>query len=196
MPSQDGWALLRRLKSTPELASIPVLMVTTLDSQSMGAALGAVETLVKPVNRDALVRLLEKHRTPVPSSEVLVVEDDGATRDMIERVLRKERVTVVTAENGRIGIDRMRDHHPSLVLLDLLMPEMDGFEFLRRLREVPKWQQTPVIVMTAKDLTAAEHTLLADRAETIVRRDAGGLEPLKSAIRQHLRAAAPVAGRG
>ncbi len=194
MPAMDGWAVLAQLKADPALASIPVIMVTMLDNQAMGLSLGVADYLLKPVNRDHLVHVLEKYRTPDAPVEVLVVEDDGATRDLIERLLSRERVTVVTAENGRIGLDRMRDRHPSLIMLDVMMPEMDGYEFLRRLRENPSWQGIPVIVLTAKDLTSADRAMLEGRAQLVVRKDTSDIEQLREKIGEQLRGIRGTAG--
>lgn len=153
MPGMDGWAVLAELKNDPELAQIPVIMVTMVSDRSVGFALGASEYLPKPINRERLTSLLQQYQDNQPGKRVLVVEDDASTREMLYRVLEKEGWRVDIAEHGRAGLERVAENPPSLILLDLLMPEMDGFEFLTQLGKKESTASIPVIVVTAKELT-------------------------------------------
>jgi CheY-like chemotaxis protein len=159
MPGMDGWAVLAALKRDPALEAIPVVMLTILDEPQLGFTLGAAEYLTKPVDRERLLSTLQRLVPAGGERPVLVVEDDAATREMLSRTLGREGWTVIEAENGRVGLDRLADHRPGLVLLDLMMPEMDGFTFLEALRaqEAPL---PPVVVLTAKHLTAADRARL------------------------------------
>src|SRR5690606_32692982 len=127
MPSVDGWAVLSRLKADPELGAIPVIMVSVAGDQAMGVALGASDYLVKPVERESLARALEKHLRRAGERRVLVVEGDATTRSMLRKLLERQGWEVSEAGNGREGLERVREARPALVLLDLMMPEMDGF---------------------------------------------------------------------
>jgi CheY-like chemotaxis protein len=162
MPGKDGWAVLSALKSDPALAGTPVIMVTIIDDPKQGYALGASDYLTKPVDRVRLAGVLKKHRRLCAASCVaLVVEDDAMTRQMIGELLAKDGWTVMEAENGRVALDRVRECRPNLILLDLMMPEMDGFTFTAELRKHEEWREIPILVLTAKDLTAEDRQQLS-----------------------------------
>ncbi len=171
MPRLDGWAVLAALKDDPEVAAIPVVMVTITDDRSVGFALGASEYLTKPVDRARLAAVLARHRRSA-SSSVLIVEDDADTRDMLRRTLEKEGWSVSEAANGRIGLERVRAESPALVLLDLMMPEMDGFEFLEGLRDSPGGSPPEVVVLTAKELTADDRRRLIGGVSRVLQKGA------------------------
>jgi signal transduction histidine kinase/DNA-binding response OmpR family regulator len=180
MPGLDGWSVLRRLKSDSQLRTIPVVMVTVVDDQvRMGFALGAAEYLIKPLDRE---RLLEVTANLAGARRhALVVEDDPASRELAVRALESGGWQVAQAVNGREALDQIRRQMPDLVLLDLMMPEMDGFEFMERLRAIPAAAELPIIVVTAKELDAGEREFLAAHAQRVVHKegpDAGNLLPV------------------
>ena len=160
MPGLDGWSVLSTIKADPALQDIPVIMVTIVDDHNLGFAMGAAEYLVKPVDRDQVLRTLKKCIRVGSSPVAMVVEDDTPTREMFMRMLEKDGYTVVEARNGRQALELVATRTPALILLDLLMPEMDGFEFLRELRRHAEWKSIPVVVVTSKDLTAEERMFL------------------------------------
>ncbi len=168
MPGMDGWAVLSALKSDAELHSIPVILATMIEDKQMGFALGAQEYLTKPVDRERLISVLRKYQGG--EGAVLVVEDDVATSEMVQRMLEKEAFTVRTAGNGRIALEQLAHQRPALILLDLMMPEMDGFEFLQLLRANPDWQAIPVVVLTAKELTAEDRHALTGKVTKILQK--------------------------
>ena len=135
MPGMDGWAVLTELKADPALSEIPVIMLTIMDEKQMGYALGAADYLTKPIDWDRLVAILQRYECARPPCPLLVVEDDPVMRDMLRRRLEKEDWTVIEAENGRVALERMTERQPELILLDLMMPEMDGFQFLDEIRQ-------------------------------------------------------------
>jgi len=186
MPGIDGWSVLSELKSDPELQSIPVVVASLVEEPEMGFALGAQEYLVKPVGRERLLAVLQRYRDPVDKRPILLVEDDESTRDMVRRILEKENLTVTTASNGRAALDQVETSPPALVLLDLMMPVMDGFEFLHELRARPEWQSLPVIVLTAKELTAEDRAALLGRVERILQKGTTGNDDLLRSIRTAL----------
>ncbi len=183
MPGMDGWAVLAALKADPDLAVIPVVMLTIVDDKNLGYALGASDYLTKPVDRDRLITVLHRYRTQPASSRVLVVEDEAATRDLLRRVLEGEGWIVAEAENGRVALERVAEQRPDLILLDLLMPEMDGFEFVDELRRREGWESIPVVVVTAKDLTAEDRLRLHGYVHKILQKGAYQREELLAEVR-------------
>ncbi len=183
MPSMDGWAVLSRLKSDPELANIPVILLTMVDDKTMGYTLGATDYLTKPVNRDRLLAVLHKHRCPNPPCPILLVEDDPSARELMRLLLEKEGWVVTEAENGRVALEFLEKTLPELILLDLMMPEVDGFSVLAELQQRAEWQSIPVIVLTAKDITTDEHRLLQGRVDQIFQKGVFDREELLSKVR-------------
>jgi signal transduction histidine kinase/DNA-binding response OmpR family regulator len=167
MPGMDGWATLSALKGDVKTAEIPVVMVTMMDQQNLGDALGAVDYLVKPVDRERLLSVVRAH-VHHEGLPVLVVEDDLSTRQMLCRTLEKAGYRAASAENGRVGLERLSAEACGLVLLDLMMPEMDGFQFVSELRKREDGRDVPVIVLTAKDLTEEERIWLSGYADTVL----------------------------
>lgn len=186
MPQQDGWATLTHLKSDPELSDIPVIMITMVNDQGIGYALGASDYLVKPVTRDRLLTVLNKHRPIQPPCVVLVADDDSMNRELLRHLLDKEGWTVLEAEDGRQVLDCLADHTPSLILLDLMMPKLDGFGVVHELRNHPDWKSVPVIVITAKELTADERDYLQGRVEQILSKGSYRHEDLLVEIRKRI----------
>ena len=186
MPNLNGWQVLSRLKSDPDLANIPVVMVTVEEDQSLGCALGAVDYLLKPIDYDRLLTLLQPYRlnsTPA----VLVVEDNPDNREMLSRQLAKVGWRVLEAENGLEALRLMQSERPSIILLDLMMPEMNGFEFIRELRQNPKWRSLPVIVLTAKDLSIEERQWLDGQTQRIYQKGINTRQHLLDEIQSLLR---------
>jgi signal transduction histidine kinase/CheY-like chemotaxis protein len=171
MPDLDGWAVLRALKDDPELRDIPVILLTILSEQELGYALGAADFLTKPIDTEALVRLLQRYCKP-DRAHVLVVDDDAGTRDVLRRTLAKVGWRIGEAASGAECLDALQRLHPAVVLLDLMMPGMDGFEVLETMRRNEAWSDIPVIVITAKDLTHEERACLRRCAEKVVQKGA------------------------
>ncbi len=189
MPGMDGWAVLRAIKNDPEVADIPVIMVTMVDDKDMGHALGAADYLPKPIDRDRLATLLRKYQChPGP---VLVVEDDPATREMMRRTLEQDGWQVMEAENGRVALERVGESAPALILLDLMMPEMDGFEFVAELRKNDDWRAIPIVVVTAKDVSPEDRLRLDGNVKKIFQKAALTREELAREIRTLARSGAP-----
>jgi len=184
MSGLDGWAVLTELKADPDLADIPVVMLTFVDNKNLGYALGASDYLTKPIQRDRLLAVLEKYRRQPQPGPVLVVEDDPDTREILRRLLEKEGCQVITAENGRLALERLAESRPRLILLDLMMPEMDGFQFIDRVRQHENWRTIPIVVVTAKDLTKEDRVRLNGYVQEIIRKDAGPRDELLAEVRE------------
>ncbi|HEV8624763.1 MAG TPA: response regulator [Acidimicrobiia bacterium] len=191
LPSLTGWNLLAAIKADSELSEVPVIVLLVVE-EAAGVPLGATDYLTKPVQRERLVGLLRTHCRD-QAAPVLVVEDDADTREMLQRMLEREGFSVTEAADGRAGLERVAEQRPSLILLDLLMPEMNGFEFLAELQTRPEWRSIPVVVVTAKDLTAEEHARLSGRVAEVLRKGAYTRERLLSEVRE--RVAAWTAGK-
>ncbi|MBI4494744.1 MAG: response regulator [Chloroflexi bacterium] len=178
MPVMDGWAVLSALKADPDLADIPVVMLSMVDEKNMGYALGASDYLTKPIERDRLAATLRRYRRGEAPGSVLLVEDDRASREMMRRLLEREEWTVDEAENGRIGLERVAERRPDLILLDLMMPEMDGFEFAETLCRREADRTIPIVVVTAKDITVEDRLRLNGYVERILQKGAYSREAL------------------
>ena len=180
MPGMDGWSVLTSLKSDPATAHVPVIMVTMLQDRSLGFSLGASEFLTKPVSQETLRKVLSKYGGP--SAYTLVVEDDPNNRQLLCRLLEKENMRFVEAGNGSQALECVTAETPGLILLDLMMPVMDGFEFLSALRQNPAYSSIPVVVITAKDLTEADRQRLTGSVSQIIQKGAIDRERLMADI--------------
>jgi signal transduction histidine kinase/DNA-binding response OmpR family regulator len=178
MPGMDGWAVLTALKADPDLSDIPVIVLSIVDEKQMGYALGAADYLAKPIDWERLAAVLQRYECARPPCPVLIVEDDASLRELLRRRLQKEQWTVIEAENGREGLERMSEREPELILLDLMMPEMDGFQFLDEVRKHENWRSIPVIVITAKELTPEDRQRLNGAVEKILQKGAYSREEL------------------
>jgi GAF domain-containing protein/CheY-like chemotaxis protein len=181
MPGMDGWAVLSALKADRTVADIPVVMLTIVDDKNLGYALGAADYLTKPIDRERLVAVLGKYRRDLP---VLVVDDDAEVRRLLRRMLEPAGYAVVEAENGRAALERLREIPPSVILLDLMMPEMDGFEFVAELRRHEAWRGVPIVVITAKDLTREDNERLNGYVQKILQKGAHGRDELLAEVRE------------
>jgi len=184
MPDMDGWTVLRALKADPGLRDIPVVMLTMLDDHSRGYSLGATDYIVKPVDREQLRTIVARHLTPDVGSIALLVDDEPVVRDSVAETLREVGWQIDEAGNGREALDRLGSVRPSLILLDLMMPVMDGFDFLVELHADPDWRKIPVIVLTSKDLTAEDKRVLSGRVEQIIEKDSWSHDQLLDLVRK------------
>jgi len=168
MPGMDGWSTLIKLKKNAALSDTPIIMVTMDEDQAFGTALGATEFLSKPVDRDRLHDVLQTYISQASTDPILIVEDDPDSRELVERLLDREGLAYQSACNGQDALDKLNEISPSLILLDLMMPEMDGFELLQYLRMHETWVDIPVIVLTAKNLTPEETGVLATQTKYVL----------------------------
>ena len=192
MPGMDGWAVLERIKADAQLTDIPVIMLSITDDKRLGFSLGASDFLTKPVAqgdlRAAISRLL---RGP---GNLLVVDDDRATRDVVRRVLERDGWSVFEAANGRRGLEMVGEADPAIILLDLMMPEMDGFEFLSEIRRSDRWRDIPVIIVTAKVLNDEDRRRLEGNVEGILHKEDQPMDALLAELSRMLRDRSRVPG--
>ncbi len=184
MPDMDGWAVLAALQDDATLRDIPVIMMTMIDDKKRGFALGATDYLTKPVDRRRLASVLQTylHRQSEDSDpvagHVLVVEDDPATREMLRRTVEHEGWEVVEMANGKMAIEYVRKRRPALILLDLMLPEMDGFTFIQQLHAFDYGRSIPIIVVTALDLSPADRQQLTGYVEQVLQKGTVSCEEL------------------
>ena len=187
MPEMDGWEVLSSLQRNDNTKNIPVIMLTMANEPDIGYSLGATDYLTKPVDWAHLSKILEKHDIETKSQSILIVEDDEVTREMLKKSLETNKFKVVTAINGKDGLDRVKKAKPALILLDLMMPEMDGFEFAERLRENKEWLDVPVVVITAKDLSKEDHKRLKGNVEAIMQKGSYTRDELLNEVGQRIK---------
>jgi signal transduction histidine kinase/CheY-like chemotaxis protein len=190
MPGTDGWAVLAAVKADPDLAHIPVIVVSIVEERSVGFALGASDYVTKPVDWGRLSAALRKV-TNAPDRSVLVVEDEASSREMLRRMLEREGWEVDEAENGRVALERVAERPPALILLDLMMPEVDGFGFLEALRAMPEHRETPVIVLTAKDLTEEDCRQLEGSVSRVLQKGAWSRDQLLEELSRQIASSVP-----
>lgn len=168
MPGLDGWSVLKTLKDDPELQNIPVILVTMVENRSMGYSLGATEYLSKPINKERLFSVLKRSVRNKMGGPVLIIEDGSLMRKSLRNMLILEGWGVITASTAESAFSEIGKTPPALIMLDVVMPEMDGFEFLNQLRNNPRWRSIPVLVVTGKELTDKESAMLRSYAAKVV----------------------------
>lgn len=182
MPSTDGWTVLAALKADIATAQIPVVLLTMVDNRQLGFALGASGFLTKPVERDDLVATLRRVHAAQSHGPVLVVEDDAETREWMRRTLEADGWLVAEATNGQLALKRVAERRPAAILLDLTMPEMDRFEFATALHREERWREIPVIVTSAKALTADDRKRLSGLVHHVLAKGAFDRETLLNEV--------------
>jgi signal transduction histidine kinase/CheY-like chemotaxis protein/putative methionine-R-sulfoxide reductase with GAF domain len=181
MPDIDGWTVLAAIKGDPELRDIPVILLSIVDEQKRGYSLGATDYMVKPVDRERLAGVL-RGICGSGGRRILLVDDDDMMRRGLRQVLEKDLWQVFEAENGRVALAQIAQTPPDVIVLDLMMPEMDGFEFVVELRSRPAWRDIPVVVITAKDLSADERARLSGGVAQVLQKGASNLDALLQEI--------------
>jgi PAS domain S-box-containing protein len=174
MPAKDGWQVLSELKSDPKTREIPVFMLTIIDKKELGYQLGAADYLIKPLDEEAVLSALQRLTRVnggVIPKRLLVVDDDPQVFDLIGQLLEDEPYEMEAAADGIEALESIGDQLPDAILLDLVMPRLDGFEVIEKLRDTPEYSQIPIIVLTAKSLTSEESKILHDRAAHVVQKD-------------------------
>jgi len=194
LPDLDGWEVLTRLKREPATSEIPVVVVSVVDNPELGIALGALDYFVKPVPAKELINRLSRFRFGRKAGEkprILVVDDETANREWLKRILEPAGFAVIQAKGGREAIDLAKSRKPDLVLLDLMMPEVTGFDVVEALRADDATKSTPIMVLTAKNLTEADIRQLNGHVSTILKRGSTGASDLLQLLRQAVDSVSP-----
>jgi len=168
MPGIDGWAVLAALKTDTATSEIPVIMATMMNDRERGYDLGAVEFLNKPISRERLAGLIHKHTDARRPARILVVEDDPEARSIICRTLRDQSWDVVEACDGHQAMELIADRRPDLILLDLLLPQVDGFELIDQVRREKGWRDIPIVVVTGVELDSEARHRLEGQVEQVL----------------------------
>ncbi len=184
MPKMDGWAVLAEMKKDPRLTDVPVILITGAEGKELGYTLGAAEYLSKPVDPEQLTAVIHKYCEGKPEAGILVVDDDATTRHAVRRTLARSGFAVDEAENGRAALAKTAQRNYSLVVLDLLMPEMDGFTFLNEFRRTEAGRTVPVVITTSKDLTRDDRNRLNGKVEAILQKGGYSLDEFQSEIKR------------
>jgi signal transduction histidine kinase/CheY-like chemotaxis protein len=183
MPGLDGWEVLRRLKANPALAHVPVIMLTIQDNRAHAFGLGAADCLAKPISRDRLLDVLRRLAAPAPGSLLLIVDDEADSRALVRNIVVAAGYEAAEAENGRQALEMIADRRPDLVVLDLLMPEMDGFLVLEALGQDPELRLIPVVILTALGITPEDEERLSRSAQRILHKAAVTPDALLAELR-------------
>jgi CheY-like chemotaxis protein len=190
MPQRDGWQVLHELKADPMTRDIPIIVLSIVDQKDLGFRLGASDYLLKPPDRDALVAALR--RVAAPPCRLLVADDDPLVPDLIRQLLEDLGCEIEAAGDGRVALAMLAQRRPDVLLLDLLMPNLDGFGVLEQVAQNPALSGLPVIVLTAKTLSSDERALLQRRVLAIIEKR--GLD--RASLLQEVRRALPACGAG
>ncbi|MFZ3185245.1 MAG: response regulator [Pseudomonas sp.] len=178
MPEMDGWQVLQKLKAEPKTMNLPVVLYTIVADQEKGYALGADDYLVKPISKSKLLATLKNYRRS-SQNRVLLIDDDQHTRELIEAYLTDMDFELITAENGREGLNLLQQEQGAMIiLLDLIMPVMNGFEFIDEVRKHPEFAKIPIIVISAHDLSNTERNLLLQHTQAIIKKGEYGRQEL------------------
>jgi len=182
LPDKGGWEVLAELKSMPETKDIPVVIVSIVENRLFGLNLGAIEYFVKPVNKEQLIEVMDnmmaKAGREVRAMTVLVVDDEPLTVEMLTDILRTEGFTVLQAYGGQQGIDLALEKHPDVIILDLMMPEVSGFDVVQQLRANSEAAEIPILIFTAKNLTEDDRQKLESHVRVIGSKSGSGKEDL------------------
>jgi len=169
MPKKDGWEVLNCLKADPATQDIPIIVISNIDNKGLGISLGAFDYIVKPFQKKAILSAL--NRIPVVGAKnVLVVDDEASAVDLLTQILQEEGYHVKGVFNGKEALDVLQTKPQDIILLDLLMPEMDGFEVIQKIKAHHDWCNIPIIVVTAKDLTDKEWNILNKSVDSIIQK--------------------------
>ncbi len=174
LPGKDGWEVLQELKTDPEVKDVPVVIYSIVDNKELGFALGASEYLVKPVDKATLLKKLEQLSLATKKGKrvvnILCIDDNPEALDMLASILEPAGYNVIKADSGRQGVESAIAYRPDLIILDLMMPEIDGFEIVSALKSNPSTSHMPIIVLTAKDLTIEDRLRLAGKIENFIQK--------------------------
>lgn len=191
LPDLEGWSILSKIKSDPELATIPVIMVSMTDSQEKGFTLGASDYLTKPVERTRLLPMVKKYVNG-QNANVLVVEDEPDIRRLLGTTLRKEGYVVEEAPNGKVALERIAVNTPQMIILDIMMPEVNGFQVIEKLKENEKWREIPVVLLTAMDLSEEDRSNLANQVQGFLSKSIYSRDQLLATVQQAILSKIPL----
>ncbi len=188
LPKKDGWDVLNELKTDKDTKNIPVIITSIIDNKDLGFALGATDYLIKPIEKETLIHTLSQFTLTSKRKKrqvnILLIDDDPIVHKMIEKILADEGFNLVHAYNGEEGLKMSIELKPDLILLDLVMPDIDGFEVAENIKKHPISAQIPIFIITSKDLTVEERLKLSGNIERIIGKKSFSAEELSRSIRE------------
>ena len=185
MPGMDGWEAIAHLKGDPQTRDIPLIVLSIIDNRDLGFRLGADEYLLKPIDKEALLGVLRRYQER--GHQLLVADDDPIVSDLVRQLLEDDGWSVRSAANGQQALDQIAKQKPDVLLLDLMMPVMDGFETLQRLRDDPETRDLPVVIITARDLSQQEREELTRNTSRIIEKNGLDRERILAELRASLK---------
>jgi CheY-like chemotaxis protein len=187
MPEKDGWEVLRELKANPFTREIPVLIHSIVDNKPLAYSLGAVDYMPKPADAGVVLRMVRKAVTST-DNYILVVEDELDYSVLLQKFLKDAGYAVEGAYNGKEALEKIEENKPALILLDLKMPVMDGFEVLKQLKERNDWQTIPIVIITAMELSTDQRNEIDKQTIDFLRKTDYSMESLSNLIKKSLTA--------
>jgi CheY-like chemotaxis protein/anti-sigma regulatory factor (Ser/Thr protein kinase) len=184
MPEMAGWEVLQKIKEDPELMHIPVIIVSVVGGIPRDLPVRVDDFLTKPVNNQLLLAILSRYRASQDEKTILLVDDDATSRELMRRIVSKEGWSVIEAENGKVALEVLSKSQPQIILLDLVMPEMNGFQFIEEFKKNPAWKQIPIIILTGTALTREERENLKGSIDVILSKKEGGYLELERVMTQ------------
>jgi DNA-binding response OmpR family regulator len=187
MPGKDGWDILHELKNNSHTEGIPVICISILDNREMGLSLGAIEYMVKPIEKDQLINELKRLEKHFFIYDILIVDDEPQAVELLTQYLSEEgNYMIRKAYGGKECLSRIKESRPDLIILDLMMPEVDGFEVIRNLKKLEETKDIPIIIVSAKQLTQEKVEYLNTNIEKIIRKGNFSKEELFKDIKKAL----------
>lgn len=188
LPEKDGWQVMQELKSLKDTRDIPVIIVSVVDDQNLGFSMGAAGYLVKPIDKEQLMHVLDKlecaAKTAGARPRILIIDDNPEDLRLMKAMLQGEGYDFLEASDGTLGVSRAIEEHPDLIILDLLMPGVNGFDVVRSLQEHPDARNIPIIVCTMKELTNEDREILNNKVKSIVQKGEDARTHLLEAVRR------------
>jgi PAS domain S-box-containing protein len=188
LPKKDGWQVMQELKSFQDTRGIPVIIISVIDDQSFGFSMGAVGYLIKPIDKNQLMCTLNKLEFAAKGEDatpqILIIDDNLEDLKLLETILHGEGFDVLSASGGALGIAKAIEEHPDLIVLDLLMPNISGFDVVQSLRGYPETRNIPIIICTVKELTAEDKEILNSKVKSIVQKGEDAKNRLLEAVRK------------
>jgi signal transduction histidine kinase/CheY-like chemotaxis protein/HAMP domain-containing protein len=189
LPNRDGWSILKELKENPKTKDIPVILVSIIGDKNLGFGLGAFEYFVKPISAEKLISAFKKLESIAKKQiqKIVIVDDDEFEFEKFKKEFKDEKLSIEYIRDSEFAFNKIAEVQPDLIILDLLMPKIDGITLANKLKSNSKTQNIPIIISTAKHLTDEEHKFLANIAEDIIIKSSGDSSDVLKAVRDRLR---------
>ncbi len=183
MPDKDGWQALQIIKAKPEISDIPVVIMSVMDEKELAFSLGAVDYFIKPIDRQRFKKRIAELSLD-DTGKVLLVDDNPADVRLMASILESANISTLSTYSGKEGIQAAKDNQPSMIVLDIMMPDMNGFEVINRLRADKRTRDIPIVILTMKELTKEEFATLRQHTKSILKKATFNRKDLLSEIKK------------